>query len=117
MGNLYIIISVLLNVVGQTLLKAGVNKLGLLSLDFNSILAAVSSMKIWGGLAIYGVSSVFWILALSNKDLSYAYPMLSIGYLVIIMVSWLMLKEDINLIRISGVILISLGLLFVFKSA
>lgn len=117
MGNIYILISIALNVAGQSVLKYGVNKLGALSLDFTSVLKAFSSFFIWSGLALYFVSSVFWIIALSHKDLSYAYPMLSIGYLAVVLVSWFLLGENITIMRLFGVIFISFGIFLVFKSA
>ena len=104
MGNIFILISILLNVAGQTVLKSGVNKLGSLSFDFTSIFKAFTSPLVIGGLTFYLASSVFWILALSREDLSYAYPMLSVGYLIIIITSWLFLGEQMNLVKMSGVI-------------
>lgn len=117
MGNIFILISIAFNVGGQTVLKAGVNKLGALSFNFAHILKAFTSPIVLGGLFLYLVSSVFWILALSHKDLSYAYPMLSMGYLAIILVSWFVLGENITVIRLVGVVLISFGIFLVFKSA
>lgn len=117
MGNLFILISILLNVAGQSVLKHGVNKLGALSFDATSLLSAFSSLEVWMGLVFYGISSVFWILALSHRDLSFAYPMLSLGYLAIVIVSWLILGEHVTPIRLLGVLFISLGVFLVFKSA
>lgn len=117
MGNVFLLVSIGLNVLGQTVLKSGVDKLGALSFEFSSILKAFTSFYVLGGLFLYFVSSIFWILALSQKELSYAYPMLSIGYIVIILVSWFLLGENISLIRVIGVIFISVGIFLVYKSA
>ena len=117
MGNIFILISIALNVTGQTILKAGVNKLGTLSMNGESFIKAFSSLEVWGGLIFYGLSSLFWILALSHKDLSYAYPMLSMGYILVIFISWFLLGEQITPIRIFGVLLISFGVYLVFRSA
>ena len=117
MGNIFILISIALNVTGQTVLKAGVNKLGALGFNLAHILKAFSSFMVLGGLFLYVISSVFWILALSHKDLSYAYPMLSIGYIAVILISWLILGENITYIRLLGVFLISFGIFLIFKSA
>ncbi len=117
MGNIFILISIAFNVAGQSILKAGVNKLGALSFGFSNIVKAFTSVMVLGGLSLYLVSSVFWILALSHKDLSYAYPMLSVGYLAVIFVSWAFLAESITPVRLAGVFLISFGIFLVFKSA
>ena len=76
MGNIFILISIAFNVAGQSVLKTGVNKLGALALNFASVFKAFTSPVVLGGLFLYLIGSVFWILALSHKDLSYAYPML-----------------------------------------
>lgn len=117
MGNIFIFISIAINIAGQSVLKAGVNKLGELSFGFGPIIKAFSSFWVLGGLALYVVSSVFWILGLSHKDLSYAYPMLSVGYLVIVLISWKFLDESISPTRLAGVLLVSLGIILVFKSS
>lgn len=117
MGNLFILISVSLGIVGQTVMKFGVNKLGQLSFNFDSLIKAFTSFFIWTGLGFYVFGSVFWILALSRSDLSYAYPMLGFGYLVVVLVSWLFLGESVTILRILGVCFISMGLFLVFKSA
>lgn len=116
-GNIFILISIAFNVIGQSVLKAGVNKLGPLSMSFMNIFKAFTSFPVLSGLFLYFVSSIFWILALSHKDLSYAYPMLSIGYLIIIFISWSILGEHISAIRILGVLFVSFGIFLVFKSA
>lgn len=117
MGNIFILVSIAFNIFGQTAIKTGVNKLGALALSLPSVIKAFTSPVVLGGLFLYLVSSVFWILALSHKDLSYAYPMLSIGYLAIVLVSWAFLGENVTILRLLGVVLISLGIFFVFKSA
>ena len=90
---------------------------GIVKKNLGSIEKAFLSPLVWTGLFAYFVGSVFWILALSQKDLSYAYPMLSLGYLLVILISWTLLNEEISLIRLAGVLFISFGLFLVFKSA
>ena len=117
MPNLYIVLSIAFNLIGQFAIKSGVNKLGSLGLSFGDIFKALLSPYVFCGLFAYVIGSIFWILALSHKDLSYAYPMLSIGYILILIVSWAVLGEQISSVRIAGVVLISLGVFLIFKSA
>ena len=72
----FILTGVLLNAGAQLLLKAGTNAepLGLRLAIEPHILA---------GLACYVVSVVVWVVALSKVPVSMAYPMLSIGYVVV----------------------------------
>lgn len=115
----YVIISVLLNVLGQFSIKYGVNNFGDIDLSkniFKVLLKLIFYPYIILGLIIYGIGSIFWILALSKNDLSFAYPLLSIGYIIILIISYLFLKEEITFIKIFGVILISFGICFIFLS-
>lgn len=110
----YVLIAVLANVAGQTAIKTGVMKFPALSLG--NILPVIFSPYVFGGLALYGVGSLFWIVALSKSDLSFAYPMLALGYIAILAVSYFWLGETVTPLRVLGVVLITLGIFFVARS-
>ena len=54
------------------------------------------------GIAIYGFTTLVWLVILSRVKLSIAYPMLSSGYVLSILFSWLLFKEAIPKVRIIG---------------
>lgn len=117
-GIWFIVGSVIFNVCGQFLLKSGVTKAPLLKVSAAAILKTMFSPLVFAGLLAYGVSSVFWILALSKEDLGVAYPIvISLGIVVITLISWLFLKEEINSWRLLGILCISLGVYFIYRSA
>jgi len=62
------------------------------------------------------VSVVFWILALSRVDVSIAYPMLSIGYIVTAMAGWLLFAESLSVTRVAGIFIIIAGVWLVARS-
>jgi len=64
---------------------------------------------LWLGLGCYAVSVVVWILALSRVEVSIAYPMLSIGYVVNALAAWAWLGESMNLAKVGGIGIIILG--------
>ena len=68
------------------------------------------------GLACYGISVVFWILALSRVDVSIAYPMLSIGYIVSALAGWLLFAEALSAARVAGIGVIIVGVWLVARS-
>jgi len=68
------------------------------------------------GLFLYAVSTIFWLIVLSRVDLSYAYPMISIGYVLILVLSWVFLSEHISLVRVLGVLLICGGVFLISRS-
>jgi multidrug transporter EmrE-like cation transporter len=109
---------VLLNAAAQLLLKAGTNALGgaiHLTMDnwFQTGLKVATQVPILAGLACYMVSLVVWIIGLSRTDVTIAYPMLSLGYVVSAFGAWMFLGEAITLQRLLaiGVILVGVALL------
>ncbi|HEX9139041.1 MAG TPA: transporter, partial [Steroidobacteraceae bacterium] len=81
-----VLTGVLLNAAAQLLLKAGARTLTGLSFTAGNALLiaerAILSVPILCGLLLYAISVVVWVLALSRVQVSVAYPMLSIGYVV-----------------------------------
>jgi drug/metabolite transporter (DMT)-like permease len=117
---LYILVSVLFSVVGQLLLKVGMNKLGSVTLDLNQLFPILWRMltnpAVFFGLALYFVGTIFWLAALSRVDLSYAYPFASLSYVVMLIASWMMFNETITLARIIGTVVICAGVFLIYRN-
>lgn len=115
-----ILTGVLLNAAAQLLLKAGVERVGVIGLSWNGIVSSGFRLAlepyILGGLLCYVVSVVVWILALSRVEVSIAYPMLSIGYVVTALAAWALLGESLSMVRIAGIAVIILGVFLVARS-
>jgi drug/metabolite transporter (DMT)-like permease len=114
----FIITGVLLNAAAQLFLKAGTNRLGgaiHLTMDnwFTTGINVATQLPILAGLACYAVSLVVWIIGLSRTDVTIAYPMLSLGYVVSAAGAWLFLGEVISPQRLLaiGVIMVGVALL------
>jgi drug/metabolite transporter (DMT)-like permease len=114
----FIITGVLLNAFAQLLLKAGTNALGgaihLTAQNwFETGIKVVTQLPILGGLACYAVSLVVWIIGLSRTDVTIAYPMLSLGYVVSAAGAWMFLGEPVSPQRLLaiGVIMVGVALL------
>jgi multidrug transporter EmrE-like cation transporter len=114
----FIISGVLLNAVAQVLLKAGTNALGgainlTFSNAFETFIRVASQLPILGGLACYALSLVVWIMGLSRTDVTIAYPMLSLGYVVAALGAWMFLGETVSMQRMLaiGVIMVGVALL------
>jgi multidrug transporter EmrE-like cation transporter len=109
----YVLISGVLGVVGQILLKQGLAANGPLSLGPDGLpglfLSLVLNPLVVVGLAIYLVGTLFWLVALSRLDLSYAYPFASLNYILVLISAWFILGEVPSSTRLVGVALISLG--------
>jgi multidrug transporter EmrE-like cation transporter len=117
---LLVLLGVLLNAIAQLLLKAGTNAVG--SFEFSAANALPVGFKlgtephILGGIACYVVSVVVWIMALSRVEVSVAYPMLSIGYVLNALAAWYWLGEAVTPLRLVGIGIIIVGVYVVARS-
>jgi multidrug transporter EmrE-like cation transporter len=115
-----ILLGVLLNAGAQLLLKAGTNAVGHFAFSRDNILPVgwqlATEPHIMGGLACYVISVVVWIMALSRVEVSIAYPMLSIGYVVNAIAAWYLFGEALGVARLTGIGIIILGVYVVARS-
>ncbi len=111
---------VLLNAVAQLLLKAGTNAVGAFAFSAANVWPVgwklATQPYIVGGLACYVVSVVVWIMALSRVEVSIAYPMLSVGYVLNAVAAWYLFGEAMTLTRLVGIGVIILGVFIVARS-
>ncbi|GGP24513.1 SMR family transporter [Silvimonas amylolytica] len=115
-----ILIGVLLNAGAQLALKAGVRTIG--HFEFSAANAVpigwqlATNPYIITGLSCYVISVVVWIMALSRVEVSVAYPMLSIGYVVNAVLAWQLFGEALTAQRIAGIGVIIVGVFLIARS-
>lgn len=113
-----ILINVALAVSGQLSIKAGMKQVGYIT--FSNILSLLpESFKnpyVLLGLVAYILAAGTWIMVLSRVDVSFAYPMLSLGYIAVLILSVIFLNEVATLPRIIGTGLIICGIILIFHS-
>jgi multidrug transporter EmrE-like cation transporter len=117
-----VLVAVLLGVLGQLLLKMGMTQVG--TLEFGGGLAGLiqigirvfSNLKVLGGFAAYGISSLFWIVVLSKLNLSLAYPMLALNYVLVPLTAWLFLGEQVPGLRWLGMGVIIIGVVIISRT-
>jgi multidrug transporter EmrE-like cation transporter len=116
-----VLTGVLLNAIAQLLLKAGAGTLAGVELrPGNALLIAgrlLVSAPIIAGLACYALSVVLWILALVRVEVSVAYPMLSLGYVVNALAAWWLFGENLSGARLAGIGVILVGVWLVARSS
>ncbi len=113
---LLILLSVLLGATAQILFKVGVLQLGSISFDWPGIARLALNPAILSGLAAFAASFLLWLKILAAAPLSYAYPMVSLGYVFVFVVSWLYLGESLPPLRVLGLALIIAGIFFIARS-
>lgn len=112
---------VALNAAAQLLIKyatrplAQFSEFGMQTL-LHSTAILFNSVFFWGGMFCYGASVCVWIAALSKAPVSTAYPMMSLGYVVVAGVSTLWLGEILSPAKVLGIALICAGVALVSRS-
>jgi multidrug transporter EmrE-like cation transporter len=116
-----ILSGVSLNAAAQLLLKhatralAGVERFDVGTLSA-SVLVLGKSGSFWLGMVCYAASLCVWLAALSKAPVSVAYPMLSIGYILVAWASVVWLGEVMSPAKILGIALICAGVVLVSRS-
>jgi drug/metabolite transporter (DMT)-like permease len=112
--------SVLLGVAGELLLKTGMNKVGELKLGgveaaLHTAWRVATIPEIIVGFACYGIAAVLWLVVLSRLDLSYAYPLLALMYVLVPLSAKFFLHEEIPAGRWVGIMIILVGIVVVAR--
>jgi multidrug transporter EmrE-like cation transporter len=116
----FILTGVCLNALAQLLLKAGTNAVGVIHLTaenwFSTGVKLATQLPIIGGLTCYVVSVVVWIVALSRVDVTIAYPMISLGYIINALGAWYFLGEAVSAQRLLAIGVIIVGVVLLTRS-
>lgn len=118
MNYLIMVISVLLAISGQMLMKKGMMAFG--TFPVSQLLVKIVPMLlnpwVFFGFACFGLSSLFWLVVLSRLPLSLVYPMVSLGYVLVAILSLIFFKENVSLIRWAGIATIIAGVILISRS-
>jgi len=115
-GMVLIAASIALSAMAQLFMKAGMLEIhGLQRIDIG--LLWPSFIWITVGLGSYAISMFLWMGALTKYELSFAYPLLSMSYVLVYIgaVSWPRLNEDLSLWKTAGIVLIVIGVFLVAR--
>jgi multidrug transporter EmrE-like cation transporter len=115
-----ILLGVLLNAGAQLLLKEGMRRIGHFEFVWANVvpigLQVAGNLFILGGLFSYVISVAVWLLVLSRVEVSFAYPLLSVGYIVNAVAGYYLFQENLSVTRITGIVIICAGVYLVTKS-
>ena len=114
-GLLFLLINLIVSAGAQLMLKAGMLEIGSFQFSGNFLEYALNMLtwKIIGGLFLYASGIAFWLLCLSKLELSFAYPVSTVQYILIFLGSWIFFQENIGWQRILGMLVICLGVLVI----
>jgi multidrug transporter EmrE-like cation transporter len=108
--------AIAMGAVGQIGMKAGMNRVRDKSGgDLGPLLKALprifTDLYVLGGISIYVLSTVLWLWVLSRVPLSFAYPCISVSYIIIIVAGKFVFRERIDGWKIAAIILILIGVI------
>jgi drug/metabolite transporter (DMT)-like permease len=114
-GFAYILGTVLFTVYGQVVLKWRVAKVGALPAVFSDKIFFLLSV-IWDPWVLSGLVAGFfaflcWMAALTEFELSYAYPFMSLSFLLVLVLSAILFQEPLTVSKVVGVGLIVAGII------
>lgn len=118
---LMILFCVLLGSAGQLSLKHGLTAVGRFGGTDPAHIAgqfvrAFMNPFVLGGFLLYGISSLVWMMIISRVPLSLAYPMISIGYVVVVVLSRVLFHEHVSAMRFAGTLVICAGVVLISRS-
>ena len=116
---LYIISSVSLSAFAQIVLKMGMsnakvqNDLVIAGNLFEKLFIALTNVYVVAGISMYLLSMILWLVVLAKIDVSVAYPFVGLGFIITMVLGFLLLNEQISTMRVMGTVLVVCGVLMV----
>ena len=99
-----ILLTVVLLSVGQLLFK-------LAAMDMKNIdISSLFQPKLISALCVYGLATILWIAVLRHTPLRIAYPFVALAFLIVPVLSWFWMDEQISLNTIVGGTAILIGI-------
>ncbi len=115
-----ILLDVVLNVTGQLSLKHGMSKFGNFTLSLETLppifIKAATNPHVLIGLVCYGLGFMVWLIVLSKAEVSYAYPLISLGYVFTAILARALFGEAVSITRMAGIMVTCLGVFLIARS-
>ena len=106
-----LLVAIIIGVFGQLLLKHGMSRQP--GFRFGEIGLLIRNLPVIGGVCCYGLSTVLYLSVLAHLELSLAYPTVSLGYVLVIIMSKMLFKEPVSLSRWMAAGIICIGVVLV----
>ena len=118
MNIILILLSVLLNCAAQLLIRKGMLVEGEVGMQnmLSHVGSMITNLWLWGAMLCYALSILLWMSVLSKVEVSYAYPFLSVGYVVSAVAGYALFNENLSPVRIAGIIVICVGVILISRS-
>ena len=110
MTSIIFIVAITLNAVANILLKVGAEKTKESNNIFELLLGMATNPITILAIFCFAAGMAAYNYVLMKTNLSVGYPiMTSVGYIIVLLASWLFLKETLTILQVSGILLIVAG--------
>ena len=111
-----VLVSVLLSSIAQIVLKEGMSSAtvqlaGAQGVNMRTAIAIALNFKVLCGLLIYFASAGVWLFVLARIAVGLAYPFVGLGFIVTMLLAWLIRGETPSVAQIIGTLTICLGVI------
>ncbi len=119
-GYFYIFATIFFTVYGQLVLKWRVGLYGPLPAAIDEKIVFLTRLLVdpflLSGLVSAFVASIFWLAAMTRFEISYAYPFMSLAFVLVLMFSVVLFNESLTVHKIAGLLLIITGIIISSRS-
>jgi len=119
-GHVYILLTIAFTVYGQLVLKWQIGQAGQLPADAAGkivfLLRQFLNPWILSGFAAALIASLAWMAAMTRFEINYAYPFMSLAFVIVMGFSVLFLGESLTAGRVAGTLLVVLGLVVLARA-
>jgi drug/metabolite transporter (DMT)-like permease len=118
MNNVFLILlSAVLTAVGQVLFKYGMQPFSETEFSADALprllWQILFSPSIICGFIAFGAGAVLWLFALAKAELSYAVPLASVTYILILLAGIVLFREPLTAAKAAGTLLIAAGVVLI----
>jgi multidrug transporter EmrE-like cation transporter len=114
MALLFIFLTVGFTVLGQILVKQGMLEVGRMPTEIPNVPSflwrALTNVKVVLGFGSAFMASLCWIVAISRSELSFAYPFMGLGIVLVLVLSPIFFGEFVPMTRWLGVLIVCIGI-------
>lgn len=118
-GFVYIGLTILFTVYGQMVIKWQVSNAGEFPPDLGDkilfILKLLLNPWIISSLAAAFIASLSWMAAMTQFELSFAYPFMSLAFVLVMLLSIMFLGEQLTWTKVAGTLIIISGLFVITR--
>jgi multidrug transporter EmrE-like cation transporter len=115
-----ILLSILMSSTAHIFLKKGMMIHATNTIKSDGMLSLVWTVGtnpwVLGGMFLHVSALVVWLWALSKVDIGFAYPFLALGYVLVMVMAWFWLGEELNPIKTLGMGIIIVGILVLSRA-